>query len=112
MTETTLRHNNPLFVRSSPVLPRNDSSKKRRHLGLPSRTSSLIRVGHNDTVYVSEREMFAACTAVCSLFPPLVFCLLYIYCCVFFPSCPQKLPKQVRKAIGVIERYQVRELLY
>ena len=59
--------------------------------------------------YFSEKiEMFAACTVV--LVFSLVFCLLSIV--VYFSCLVRKLPKQVQKAIGEIEMYQMRELLY
>ena len=41
---------------------------------------------------------------------PLVFCLLSIV--VYFSRLARKLPKQVRKTIGVIGMYQMREVLY
>ena len=51
--------------------------------------------GHCDTITFLKREMFA-CILSC------LFFLLYFVCaayCICFPCCPQKLPKQVRKAI-------------
>ena len=50
----------------------------------------------------SRRLLLCLCFA-------LVFCLLSI---VYFSRLARKLPKQVRKAIGVIGMYQMRELLY
>ena len=55
-----------------------------------------------------KREMFACRVYYFACFP-LVFCLPSI---VYFFHLIHKLPKQVRKAIGVIKRNQMRELLY
>ena len=65
----------PVFARSSRVLRKSDSSK-RRQLGLPSKTSSLIGAGHIDIITFPEKRNWLYCFS-------LVFCLLPI---VFFSS--------------------------
>ena len=78
-TTARLLHNKPLFAWSSRVLRRRDSSKGRQ-LGLPSRTSSLIGVGHIGIITFLEKINCFAC---------FFRCVLSASCCVFFPSCQQ-----------------------
>ena len=89
-----LLHNKPLFARSSRVLRRSDSNKGRQ-LGLPSRTSGWIGIGHSEPLlFWKERNVCRMyCCACFSL------CVSSAFYCVYFSRLVRELPEQVRKMI-------------